>query len=122
MKTENYTKVEDVPADTLVEMTPELYQEFAIGGCAPACHLTRAWIRTGDKFKLSTVPVAHHPPGATGGLMRLETKEVMLSENADVTEFIKKQEADVANWEKSRADAVKKGYGGCFRVNGKIVH
>lgn len=115
-------KVEEVPADTLIEMSVELYQEFCIGGCVPQCHLTKQWIRIGDKFKLSTVPVAHHPSGATGGLLRLETREVMLCESANVEDFIKEQEKLVNNWEASKANAIAKGLGGCFRVNGKIVH
>lgn len=115
-------KVEKVPANTLVEMTPDLYQEFAQGGCVPACHLTGKWINMGDLFKLSTVPVAVHPSGSTGGLKMLETKEVMLSKDADVEAFIKKQEAEVKEWEKNKQQAIKEGRGGCFRINGKIVH
>lgn len=115
-------KVEEVPADTLVEMTPELYQEFCIGGCVPQCHLTKKWIRIGDKFKLSTVPVATGKPGATIGYRTLETKEVMLSEKADVKKFIKLQMKEVSDYEESRRKSIASGHGGCFRVNGKIVH
>lgn len=114
-------KVEEVPADQLVEMTPELYQEFCIGGCVPRCHLTKQWIKMGDKFKLSTVPVAVGKSGATIGYRTLETKEVMLSEKADVKKFIKLQMKEVSDYKNSRRDSIAAGYGGCFRVNGKIV-
>lgn len=115
-------KVEEVPADTLVEMTPELYQEFCIGGCVPQCHHTQKWIRIGDKFKLSTVPIAFHPSGQTAGLYDLKTKEVMLSEPVLVEDFIKIQQQIVSNSHEDRRKRIASGHGGCFRINGKIVH
>lgn len=115
-------KVEDVPADVLTEMTSELYQEFCIGGCVPQCHLTKEWIRIGHKFKLATVPVAVGSRTATIGYRTLETREVMLSEKADVKKFIKLQLKEVSDYEESRRQSIASGHGGCFRVNGKIVH
>lgn len=114
-------KVSEIPSNELVIMTPELYQEFCQGGCVPACHLTDEWISLGDKFKLATVPVAHHPSGATAGLQRLETKEVMLAEKSSVDVFIRIQESKVKQWEENKQQVIKEGRGGCFRVNGKIV-
>lgn len=114
-------KVAEIPANELVTMTPELYQEFAQGGCVPACHLSRKWINIGDKFKLSTLPCAYHPPGGTGGMQKLEDRDVMLSENANEDEFVKAQKKIVADWKERRTEAIKDGRGGCFRVNGKIV-
>lgn len=118
----NYKTVEQIPADTLVEMTPELYQEFCIGGCVPQCHHTKKWIKMGDKFKLSTVPVASNKKGGTIGYRELTTKEVMLSEKANVEDFIAAQKKEVQDYQDSRADSIARGHGGCFRVNGKIVH
>lgn len=115
-------KVEEVPADTLVEMTPDLYQEFCIGGCVPMCHMTGNWIKIGEMFKLSTVPTAHHPRGSTAGYLTLETKEVMLSENVRVEDFIKANELIVSEYDKKRREEIAAGRGGCFRINGKIVH
>ncbi|TDQ12192.1 hypothetical protein [Pedobacter metabolipauper] len=114
--------VEEIPSDTLVEMTPELYQEFAQGGCVPACHLSEKWINIGDKFRLATLPCAYHPSGGTAGLIRIEERDVMLSESADEKKFVKIQYKILSDWEKGRKEAIKKGRGGCFRINGKIVH
>lgn len=115
-------KVAEIPSDTLIVMTPELYQEFAQGGCVPACHLTNEWINIGDNFRLATLPCAYHPPGGTAGLIRIEERDVMLSEMADDKAFVKLQHEMLSNWEKGQKQAIKEGRGGCFRINGKIVH
>lgn len=107
-------KVEDVPANELVIMTPELYQEFCIGGCIPMCHLTLKPIKMGEKFKLASVDVAIRKGSLNYN--HTETREVMLSENASVIEFIKIQEDKIYKERKRREQG-----GGCFRVNGKIV-
>jgi hypothetical protein len=52
----------------------------------------------------------------------MKTKEVMLSENASVIAFIKSQQKIVSDADKSRREAKQAGHGGCFRINGKIVH
>lgn len=110
-------KVEEIPANELVIMTPELYQEFAQGGCVPACHLTHNWINIGDKFKLSTVP--HW--SMTGSTYGHETTiDVMLAENSTVEAYNKKMAKEIKN-AKKRKEALTKGRTGCFRVDGKIV-
>lgn len=113
--------VEQIPANELVTMTSELYQEFCQGGCVPACHLTTKWINIGDKFRLATLPCAYHPSGGTAGMLRIEERDVMLSELADDKTFVEIQHKLVEGWEKGHKQAVKEGRGGCFRVNGKIV-
>lgn len=109
-----YSKVLDIPADEIVVMTADLYQEFCHFGCVPACHLTNVWINIGDKFKLATVDVA-----IMKGAMnynQTESREVMLSENADIEKFKEIQSKRITDEKKRRANG-----GGCFRVNGKIV-
>ncbi len=115
-------KVEEIPANKLILMTPQLYQEFAQGGCIPACHLTDEWINIGDKFRLVTLPCAYHPSGGTAGLVKIEERDVMLSELADEKKFVNLQYKMLKDWEKGQKQAIKQGKGGCFRVNGKIVH
>lgn len=106
--------VEQIPADEIVIMSPELYQEFCIGGCVPMCHLTFKNIKIGDKFKLASLEVAQ----CKGSLNynHLETMDVMLSENASVDDFKKIQEDKIYKEKKRRAEG-----GGCFRRNGVIV-
>lgn len=105
--------VKDIKSDTIVVMTPELYQEFCIGGCVPMCHLTFKNIKIGDNFKLSSVQKAVKE--GSNNYNKLETIDVMLSEFADVEEF-KNIQHDKIYQEKKR----RKEGGGCFRVNGKI--
>lgn len=97
-----YTKVADIPADELIIMTPELYLEFLEGGCKPMCHLTFNYIKVGDKFKLSTLEVA--VKRGSGNYTALESKEVMLCEEADVEEFKKIQEDRIYQEKKRRAE------------------
>ena len=107
-------KIEDIPADVLVEMTPELYQEFCLGGCVPMCHLTLQPIRIGELFKLAKLTAAIR--SGSNNFNKLETTDVMLSQNASAEEFEKRHKDAVYQEELRR----KRG-GGCFRVNGKIV-
>lgn len=109
-----YSKVLDIPADEIVIMTQELYQEFCHFGCVPCCHLTSAWINIGDKFKLATVDIAIKK--GSQNYNESESREVMLSEHASVEE-LKILEAKKLTTEQERR---AKG-GGCYRVNGRIV-
>lgn len=106
-------KVESIKSDEITVMTPELYQEFCIGGCKPMCHLTFKNIKIGEKFKLSSLEVAVKV--GSNDYNNTKTLDVMLSEFADVEEF-KKIQHDKIYQEKKR----RKEGGGCFRVNGKI--
>jgi len=111
-------KIKEIPSGELVIMTPELYQEFAQGGCVPACHLTHEWINIGDKFHLSNVP--HW--SMTGSNYGYETTiDVMLAEKSTVKEYNKKMKKEIEDRKNFKADQTR-GRTGCFRVNGEIVH
>ena len=111
--------VAQIPADTLVVMTPELYQEFCQGGCVPACHLTTEWINIGDFFHLCTVirapyailcERAEHPE-------QWDTHDVMLAGNVSIEQY---NSATVETL-KATQEKMREESRGCFRVNGKIV-
>lgn len=107
-------KVSEIPSNEIVVMTPELYQEFCLGGCIPMCHLTLKPIKMGEKFKLATVDVAIKKGSLNYN--ETETREVMLAENSSVLMFIKIQEEKIYQEKKRRKEG-----GGCFRINGQIV-
>jgi len=110
-------KVEEIKSGELTIMTPELYQEFAQGGCVPACHLTHDFINMGDKFHLSTVP--HW--SMTGSNFGHETTiDVMLAENSTVEEYNEKMKAEIES-RRNHKEFQTSGRTGCFRVDGKIV-
>lgn len=110
--------VKDIKSGELLMMTPSLYQEFAQGGCVPACHLTHEWINIGDIFHLSTVP--HW--SMTGSNYGHETTiDVMLAEKSTVEDYnlkMKKEIADARDFKEQQTQ----GRTGCFRINGEIVH
>lgn len=110
-------KVSEIPANQLVVMTPELYQEFAQGGCVPACHLTHKWINLGDKFMLATVPHWKDEGSIYG---HETTVDVMLAEGSTVKAYNAKMKEQI---DKKRAskEFYTQGRTGCFRINGKIV-
>ena len=111
-------KVENIPAGELVVMTSELYQEFAQGGCVPACHLTNEWINIGDKFHLSSIK--EWDGQWKYGEFVTSTRDVMLSELATANEYNKKQYDRFIIKDTEYKDSSRRG--GCFRINGKIVH
>jgi len=102
-------KVKDILSGEVIPMTPELYQEFAQGGCVPACHLTNQWINIGDMFYLATVPNLEKIGSA-------EYIDVMLAEKSSVKAYIDKINRKIKEkrkeWERT----------GCFRVDGQIIH
>jgi len=44
--------IDDVPADTVVELTAELDRLFKAVGCKPACHACKTKLAIGDRFQL----------------------------------------------------------------------
>jgi hypothetical protein len=110
-------KVSEIPSGELVTMTPELYQEFAQGGCVPACHLTHDWINIGDNFKLATVP---HWTMTGSNYGHEKEIDVMLAEKSSVDDYNAKMKAEIERARKYKEEATK-GRTGCFRVNGEIV-
>ena len=136
-------QIEEIPSDELIEMTNLFHRAFNAAGCNPACHCCYHFIEVGDKFKLSTVrDVRTHNHGTSnigegafaedrlgvleGKIEKADrvtdiTHEVMLCVECTPELFHKKQ------LNESRMHSVQyKKYrdngGGCFRINGKIVH
>ena len=107
-------KIEEIPADELVEMTSHLYRLFSAGGCKPMCHACNKKIKVGEKFKLATMVTATRKGSLNYN--NLESREVMLCNDCKV-EDLNKPEIVKIEKEKARRAAG----GGCFRVNGKIV-
>ena len=44
--------LDDVPADTIMELTPELDRLFRFAQCVPTCHACQKPIRLGKRFQL----------------------------------------------------------------------
>lgn len=110
-------KVAEIPSGKLVIMTPELYQEFAQGGCVPACHLTHEFINIGEKFHLSNVP---HWSMIGSNYGHETTIDVMLAEKSTVKEYNKKMKHEIEERKKHK-EFQTQGRTGCFRINGIIV-
>lgn len=120
-------KVEEIPAGEIIEMTPELYQEFAQGGCVPACHLTHDWINIGDNFHLSSVDDKNIlDPKNENPNIYSKIKDVMLAEKSTVSAYIKYEQKKESDRQQAiidrRAYNSAQGRTGCFRIDGKIVH
>lgn len=111
--------IEQIPSDKLVKMTLIFHRAFNSFGCNPICHCCVSHIKVGDKFKLATVDT-YSEKSANSGISRYETtdtREVMLCENCTVDSMNKMSATRKAEYEKFS----KKG-GGCYRINGKIIH
>lgn len=107
--------VEQIPADKLMTMTEEWHRAFNASGCNPMCHGCYKNIKVNEKFKLATIEAAV----AKGSAARntIESKEVMLCEKCN-PEDVEKQDAKVIEeYRKMREEG-----GGCYRINGKIIH
>ena len=44
--------IDDVPTDTVMELTADLTRAFKFAGCAPTCHACQRSIEVGSKFQL----------------------------------------------------------------------
>lgn len=135
--------IEEIPSDQVFDMSELFHRSFKAAGCDPACHCCYKFIPVGEKFKLSTIREVRVDMSHTsntsetafaqdrlkvikGDLIKSpsiidETKEVMLCKKCTSGLFHKKQ-LDAAH---ISSDLAKKYYqrgGGCFRVNGKILH
>lgn len=102
-------KIEEIPADEVVEMTPLFHRAFSAVGCNPHCHCCWKELPIGSMFKLATME-----PG-TSGFARGHDKptDVMLCKKCTPKKFAKQT--------KEEYEAKQKAGGGCFRINGKIV-
>jgi len=114
--------VEDIPADEIIKMTDLLHRTFSAAGCIPACHCCKKWLPVGEDFKLSTVKLTTVMAQGGGnnypGAGNLTTKEVMLCSECTSEKYAAMTDKKIQEYK----DWQKQTGGGCFRVNGKIVH
>lgn len=133
--------VEQIPSDKLVKMTRVFHKAFKSVGCDPMCHCCNKFLPIGSMFKLATVREAK-PAYNNGSLNKdmvdlinsgkdekiwglnkeykltkdelfKESKEVMLCDVCIVELYEDKQLKKILTYNTQ---------GGCFRINGKIVH
>lgn len=125
--------IEQIPADEVIEMTALFHRLFNAGGCNPMCHCCMKMLPVGSIFKLSTVEQMLYEM-AEGNIRRygykirtgeVKTKEVMLCEDCTPEAFKDYQENMFTQNQKEyerREQLNKEQGGGCFRINGIIVH
>ena len=135
--------IEEIPSNELVEMTALFHRAFNAAGCNPACHCCYRFIEVGDKFKLSTVRDVHTQKHGTSNIGegafakdRLKviegkiekadrvtdvTHEVMLCIKCTPELFHERQHKE-AKEHTEQYEKYRKNGGGCFRINGKIIH
>lgn len=120
IKTNNINmKVSEIESDKLVVMTPELYQEFAQGGCVPACHFTHKFISIGEEFKLASIDEYSSDGNIRYGIVKTHT--IMLAGSTDTKAYLKYHENRIKDREALMAKDRADGRTGCFVVDGKIV-
>jgi hypothetical protein len=114
--------VEEIPSDEIIEMTELFHRSFSAAGCIPACHCCRKWIPIGEQFKLSTVKMTSVMERGGGNTFKgagsIVTKEVMLCEDCTSEKYNAMTDKAISEY-KGWQD---KTGGGCFRINGKIIH
>lgn len=134
--------VEEIPSDELVGMTELFHRAFNAAGCNPACHCCYNKIPVGDNFKLATVRIVNTDYSDSARTARFFAKErldvingdiafhhrvddvsreVMLCASCTVDLFQEKQLSKAKKDVEEANNFVNSG-GGCFRINGKIVH
>lgn len=136
--------VEEIPSDKVFKMTNFWHRAFNAAGCNPQCHCCYKKINVGGSFKLATVrdvstDMAGSANTGDGAFVesRLaviegkqpyypehvkdETREVMLCDVCTHELFQEKQLSKAKKDVEQRKAYVKSG-GGCFRINGKIIH
>lgn len=126
-------KIEEIPPDEIVEMTPIFHRLFNAVGCNPMCHCCKKMLPIGVNFRLGTVEKMnyHYSSGNPRQSMRMikdeitNSKEVMLCSTctAETYKYYQEKMFEENKEEFLRREAEhKERGGGCFRVNGKIVH
>lgn len=132
-------KIEEIPSDISVKMSKQFHDSFNAAGCDPMCHCCNKMLAIGSIFKLATVRKAT-PPYNNGSLNKdmvdfikskkkkiivrgqfeidesklfAESKEVMLCDECTVELYEDKEKKKILKYNTM---------GGCFRINGKIVH
>ena len=113
--------VAEVPADQVIEMTEVLHRAFKAGGCAPICHCCCKALKPGSRFHLATVETRLDPKTTANSGISLyaetQTREVMLCADCDVAKVNAMTVVQRQRYEDYRAQG-----GGCYHVNGQIVH
>lgn len=128
--------VEQIPSDKLVKMTSIFHRAFNAAGCDPECHCCGNKIPVGENFKLSTVvkkPMVWGTQLEEGieimqgkinsykdynGDEQVHSQEVMLCHICTPLMYHEK----VIEQFKGEITSRDKPRGGCFRINGVIVH
>lgn len=126
-------KVEEIPSDEIIVMTSEMHRLFNANGCNPMCHACKEMIPVGNRFHLGTIEKAKWkrvennsyltsykiPTGET------VSKEVMLCDNCtpETYKYLENKmfEENEKEYQRLKRKHERNG-GGCFRINGKIVH
>ncbi len=135
-------EVEEIPSNQLIEMTEIVHSSFKKHGCDPMCHCCNKVLIIGGLFKLSTVRDA--VAEANNGLINKDkinliksgkdkielsyngidftveekdlfkpSRDVMLCDECTPELYEDKEKRKILKYHIS---------GGCFRINGKIVH
>lgn len=87
-----YNKVDDIPADEIIEMTDTFHRVFNAAGCDPMCHCCEKMIPVGCNFKLSTIFIVP----MTWGECAYFQKEVLLgNKEAKFEDYVKFFKLDV---------------------------
>jgi len=111
-------EVEEIPSDEVIEMSSVMHRAFKAGGCRPLCHGCGKWLDVGSKFKLQTVNTTLRYDGVNIDTGRnIESREVMLCDICTPEDVEKSAKQAHSAYNKKRESG-----GGCYRVNGKIVH
>lgn len=112
--------IEEIPSDEIMAMTEKWHRAFKAAGCAPMCHCCVKELLPESKFKLATVDT-HSNKSANSGISTwgtTETREVMLCDMCTVEILNNRTKMEREKYEEYMATTS----GGCYRVNGKIVH
>lgn len=110
--------IERIPADEEQVMTDSWLRAFVSAGCRPCCHGCGDWIDSGNIFRLITCTTTLPDDGVNMDKSRdLETREVMVCGVCTINDVEKKAHDEHSVYNKRRAAG-----GGCYRVNGKIIH
>lgn len=126
-------KIEQIPSDEIVVMTSEMHRLFNAAGCNPMCHCCKEMIPIGNKFHLGTIERSCWERGEGNKYLssykkptgKVESKEVMLCDRCTPETYkyleTKMFEENEAEFQRLKRKHIRNG-GGCFRINGKIVH
>lgn len=111
----------EIPSDAVVIMTELWHRAFNAAGCDPMCHCCNKMIEIDKPFKLATVktytPLGNSVNSGIDVMRSTESREVMLCDTCTVKKMNNKTKSRVKNYKDYKNED-----GGCFRINGKIIH